>query len=95
MQLITGPEPSTGSVPKPQRSDGRLSPEVAAIYPMTTAQEGLWLAYNNAPHHTLYNLTLKFTFSPDANKDYDCSLEALHNGQYRCTHLPKLLSKMK
>ncbi|KZP12421.1 hypothetical protein FIBSPDRAFT_798902 [Athelia psychrophila] len=45
---------------------------------MTTAQEGLWLAYNNAPQHTLYNLTLKFTFSHDANKDYDCTLEAIH-----------------
>lgn len=81
MQLITGPDPSPGSVPKPQRSDGKLHPQVSAIYPMTSAQEGLWLAYNNSPEHTLYNLTLKFIFSRDATQDYDCSLEAIHNGQ--------------
>lgn len=81
MQLITGSAPAPGSVPKPQRSNGKVLPEVTTIYPMTTAQEGLWLAYTSAPEQTLYNLTLKFTFSHNAKQDYDCSLETIHNGQ--------------
>jgi hypothetical protein len=60
LTLITGPAPTTiplspGSSPLP--------PALAAIYPMTRAQESLWIAYSVAPQHTLYNLTTKLSFN--------------------------------
>ncbi|EPQ52969.1 polyketide synthetase, partial [Gloeophyllum trabeum ATCC 11539] len=58
MQFITGPKLNGAAA-----STGALSPEVIAVYPMTKAQESLWLAYSMAPNHTLYNLSLKFVFN--------------------------------
>ncbi|KDR67250.1 hypothetical protein GALMADRAFT_130449 [Galerina marginata CBS 339.88] len=57
MPFITGPE-----LGAKQSSQYALpTSKVISIYPMTRVQEGLWLAYSMAPHHTLYNLTLKLT----------------------------------
>ncbi|CAK5278542.1 unnamed protein product [Mycena citricolor] len=63
MQLITGPVVAPG---RPQHTD--LDPSVTSVYPMTRAQEGIWMAYSAQPQHTLYNLTMKFTL--DASDAY-------------------------
>ncbi|KAJ6574323.1 hypothetical protein B0H19DRAFT_1020850 [Mycena capillaripes] len=63
MHLITGPIPA--DIPAAQEPTG-LPAAVAAIYPMTRAQEGLWLAYSAAPWHTLYNLTMRMSFKTNS-----------------------------
>ena len=81
MPFLTGPELPTLQ-PLNAHSDGQLPFDVVAIYPMTRAQEGLWLAYSLAPHHTLYNLTMKFAFTKESKAEFDYSLDALHGGEY-------------
>ncbi|KAF7351469.1 Polyketide synthetase [Mycena sanguinolenta] len=59
MHLISGPGPAPA--PTATRTSS-VSPTVVAIYPMTRAQESLWLAYLATPQHTMYNLTMKLSF---------------------------------
>ena len=80
MPFITGPVLPANRSLEPATQDGNPSSEVVAIFPMTRAQEGLWIAHSIAPHHTLYNLALKFTFSQGMNGKLDYSIEALHKG---------------
>lgn len=91
MQFITGPKLST--VSKVERSNASLPSDVVAVYPMTRSQEGLWIAYCMAPQHTLYNLTLKFTFLNNSETDYDSSLEAIQRGlsSSTCAYLHGIL----
>lgn len=77
MQFLSGPVRAVDSITLSQ--DLELGSEVVAIYPMTKAQEGLWLEYSTTPHHTQYNLTLKFTFSRSSD-EYDGSLDAIQAG---------------
>ncbi|CAK5278825.1 unnamed protein product [Mycena citricolor] len=58
MQLITGPV-----VPPTHSPRTELDASVTSVYPMTRAQEGIWMAYSAQPQHTLYNLTMKFTLA--------------------------------
>ncbi|KAJ6487589.1 non-ribosomal peptide synthetase [Mycena sanguinolenta] len=59
MHLITGPSPELRLT---ATSASSVPPAVVAIYPMTRAQESLWLAYSASPQHTMYNLTIKLSF---------------------------------
>ncbi|KIK03064.1 hypothetical protein K443DRAFT_95740 [Laccaria amethystina LaAM-08-1] len=68
MPFLTGPELPILQPLQPH-SDGQLPLDVVAVYPMTRAQEGLWLAYSLAPHHTLYNLTMKFAFTKESKAE--------------------------
>jgi hypothetical protein len=81
MPFLTGPELPILQPLQPH-SDGQLPLDVVAVYPMTRAQEGLWLAYSLAPHHTLYNLTMKFAFTKESKAEFDYSLDALYGGEY-------------
>ena len=81
MPFLTGPELPTLQPLNPH-FDRQLPLDVVAVYPMTRAQEGLWLAYSLAPHHTLYNLTMKFAFTKESKAEFDYSLDALHGGEY-------------
>ncbi|KAJ6577997.1 hypothetical protein B0H19DRAFT_1253292 [Mycena capillaripes] len=84
MQFITGPIQAHNIVS--QSSKGRaLPPDIVAIYPMTRAQEGLWIAYSIAPQHTLYNLTMKFIFNTGTESGSVYSLEALLRGIHLLT----------
>ncbi|CAK5263677.1 unnamed protein product [Mycena citricolor] len=58
MKLITGPVVAPSHF---QRTE--LDASVTSVYPMTRAQEGMWMAYSAQPQHTLYNLTMKFTLA--------------------------------
>ncbi|KAF9522313.1 hypothetical protein CPB83DRAFT_887614 [Crepidotus variabilis] len=78
MPFLTGPELPVDHILSASQEEG-LSPEVVTIFPMTRAQEGLWMAYTQAPHHTLYNLTMKCTFSKDKKASIDSSVSSLHN----------------
>jgi hypothetical protein len=81
MQFITGPIQTRKPGGSAQHPKGwPLAADVTAIYPMTRAQEGLWIAYSIAPQHTLYNLTMKVLFNTALGSEY--SLEALLKGQY-------------
>jgi hypothetical protein len=80
MPFITGPVLPANRSLQPASQDENPSSEVVAIFPMTRGQQGLWIAHTLAPHHTLYNLSLKFTFSQDMKEKLDYSIEALHRG---------------
>ncbi|KAJ7242915.1 hypothetical protein C8J57DRAFT_1243659 [Mycena rebaudengoi] len=83
MQLISGPAlPSLGGHSNPNSPGAGLPAEVSVIYPMTSSQEGLWLAYLAEPRHTAYNLTMKFSLPA---KDPKFSLESLLNGIHTLT----------
>ncbi|KAJ7208643.1 amino acid adenylation domain protein [Mycena pura] len=76
MHLIIGPAPGYTASPS-GRSASSLPHDVAAVYPMTRSQEGLWRAYSAAPKHTMFNLTLQVLFrGADA-----ISLEQLLRGE--------------
>ena len=83
MDLITGPIPAaTSNVFGRLESEDALPSEVFATYPMTRAQQGLWIAYKKDPHLTLYNLTMKFHISRegnDAGNILNFILEGLHS----------------
>jgi hypothetical protein len=80
MPFITGPVLPEHRSLEPASQNGNPSSEAVAIFPMTRGQQGLWIAHTLAPHHTLYNLSLKFTFSQDMKGKLDYSVEALHKG---------------
>ncbi|KAF8517297.1 amino acid adenylation domain protein [Hysterangium stoloniferum] len=73
---MSGPEPALIAVV--HTNLGTLPAGVAAIYPMTRSQEGLWLDYSFAPHRTHNNLTLKLTVT-HGEVTYDGSLSAIHD----------------
>jgi hypothetical protein len=80
MPFITGPVLPANRSLEPASQDGNPSSEVVAIFPMTRAQEGLWIAHSLGPHHTLYNFALKFTFSQDMKEKLDYSIETVYKG---------------
>ena len=80
MPFITGPVLPANRSLGATSQDGNPSSEIVAIFPMTRAQEGLWIAHSLAPNHTLYNLALKFAFSQDMKGKLNYSVEALNKG---------------
>jgi hypothetical protein len=91
MQLISGPAlPSLGGHSNPNSPGAGLPAEVSVIYPMTSSQEGLWLAYLAEPRHTAYNLTMKFSLPA---KDPKFSLESLLNGQFAASRVHGSLTR--
>ncbi|KAF9528634.1 amino acid adenylation domain protein [Crepidotus variabilis] len=91
MPFLTGAELPPNPSLRAASEDGKLPSEVVAIFPMTRGQEGLWLAYTLAPHHTLYNLTMKFSFTKETKSEADFSVESLNNAINTLTRRHALL----
>jgi hypothetical protein len=94
MDLITSPIPAaTSNAFGRSDTEDALPSEVFATYPMTRAQQGLWIAYKKDPHLTLYNLTMKFHISNernDAGNILNCILEGLHSILFNVASIPRL-----
>ena len=57
---------------------------LAAVYPLTRSQQGIWIEYTTDPMSTKYNLTLEWTLP--ANSEDPGSLEKILHGRADYVH---------